>query len=185
MSSDFTARRNAFETDTTWSCGDDALEVRRDGAVLQRFPYVSIRSVNLRFHPTQYSRSRCRCVVRAGGGSTTIDSVSYTGFATFDDRSAAYRKFVSTLVARLDGRGARLTHGAGPITYGLSVLLAVVALPLLLAVVAWFLLSSGLGALILVKVLLVLAMLPTLWRYLKRNRPGRFEASRIPPEVLP
>lgn len=185
MRSEYTARRNALGADTTWRIGGEALEVHQGSGAVLRIPFDEVRSLNLRFHPTRYALQRCRCRVRGASASTTIDSVSYRGFLDFEDRAEAYTLFVNGLVDALSDGEAAFTCGASPPAYIATALLALGVVPILVLVVGWYLLSAGLSALLAVKVLLLLAMSPTLWRYLTRNKPGRFEPGHIPPSALP
>ena len=56
---------------------------------------------------------------------------------------------------------------------------------LLLGVVLWLTAAVSLHGLVVVKLIIIAAMLPTAYLYVRKNRPRRFDPAAIPDDLLP
>jgi hypothetical protein len=209
------ARADMFQREATWRIGSDALEreggepakapwwahlmrlylrlimpwavrsIERGGSA--RFPYASIRELRLCFDPTRVDDTRHRCDVRlANRQKASFYSTHYVSVAEFEDRAATYTALVRELVARVASANpaCRFRAGKRPIVYWTEhvVLLALAALLVfVLALVG----GVAITDLFLVKLAVIVAFIPVMISYTRKNRPGSFDPKAIPEKVLP
>jgi hypothetical protein len=209
------SRANVFQREATWRIGADALErdggepadaawyahvlrfylrllwpwsgIRIDAGGVARFPYAHIAEVRVLFDPTRFDAQRHRCdLTLRNGMRATFWSTHYVSVGEFEDRGASYRPFVRALVghAAAANPACRFRAGKRPLVYWAELIFLLLMAALLVFVLA-LVGGSGLSDLVLVKLAIVLALLPLLWRYARKNRPRRFQPAEIPPDVLP
>lgn len=210
-----TSRANVFQREATWRLGADALardggeaadapwyahavrlylrllwpwsgiRIERGGALHLR--YGEIAELRLSFDPTRADTRRYRCdLMLRNRQRATIWSTHYVSIGEFEDRAATYTPLVRGLVARAAAANPACAFRAGkrPLVYWTehAFLLAMAALLVfVLALVG----GSGLSELVWVKLAIVLAFVPLLWRYARKNRPRRFTPDAIPRDVVP
>jgi hypothetical protein len=184
----------------SYATRNDALSLARvwqlDGAVLrindvkggeQVVRLSEVKDVRLEFAPTRPELNRFRCQLTLRNGERLeFFNRTYAGLYDFRDTSAEYVGFVQALMGALvrQAAGCRFLAGASGANYLLSVA-ATVGLILCFGLISFFLLASGLTWLIAVKLLILAFYLPTLVRWLKRNRPQSFAPAAIPGALLP
>jgi hypothetical protein len=187
----YVARANALEYEATWRLQPDALELQGGPTagpdVVMRFPYRDITGVRLSYAPSRFDHARYRCDVRMRSGQqVAILSTHYAGIADFEDRAATYGPFVQALIARVAAANpsASFRSGKNPVTYVLEHLFLfamVVLLVLVLSMVGFAPLSESSWA----KLFIILASIPLLVVYTRKNWPSRFKPDAIPNDVLP
>jgi hypothetical protein len=182
----YSFRAHAFVKEATWRTEDGMLTCERQGQTM-RFPLAEATDVRLVFDPTRLSYNRFRCNVRfRDGREAVLINQSYSGFADFEDRSVSYVPFVRELIARITQATSACRFHAGKPTLGYVASLAFLfAMFLLLAIVLWVTETVSLSGLVTVKLIIIAAMLPTLYLYVRKNRPRPFEPAAIPGDLLP
>lgn len=183
----YVTRDHPLSLEQTWELAGRALCVGDGCGLPLAVPLGEIAAVRLEYAPTRAEPNRYRCTLtRRDGGELAFFNRTVRGGAEFEDRSAAFNDFVRTLHAVLarEAPGCRFRGGVPAGTYALNVL-AVAFTGAVLLVAAVFVVSNGLGWLILLKVAVLAVFAPTLFRWLARNRPVRYAAGAIPARVLP
>lgn len=178
-------RHSILTNETHWSIADGAL-IERDGAAETRIPLTDVTSLRLDFDPSRVETNRYRCVLRcANGREIPLLSVSYTGFADFEDRGAAYSAFVAALIAALarHNPACRFLTGKAKATYIPEILLLAVSAVMLLFIL--LLMGIPLIGIALLKLGLVAALFPAARDYIARNRPRTFAPDAPPADLLP
>jgi hypothetical protein len=159
--------------------------IERGGSA--RFPYASICELRLCFDPTRADDTRHRCDIRlANRQKALFYSTHFVGFSEFEDRAASYTALVRELVARVARANpcCRFRAGKRPIVYWTEhiVLLALAALLVfVLALVG----GVAITDLFLVKLGVIVALIPVMIAYTRKNRPGSFDPKVLPEKVLP
>jgi hypothetical protein len=178
------ARHDVLEPACTFRLTVTGLSIDAGGPV-QVLPYSEISRVGLRFFPTRVQTNRFECLIDARSRTLKIGNEFYRGIASFDDRSAEYRIFVTELCRRLAAAQPDTEFFAGRAAWALA--LEYGFLLLMALFLGWILWLTGgtFRFLIWVKLAIVAFFLPTLVRYVKRNRPVRFDPRAIPEDVLP
>jgi hypothetical protein len=188
----YTLRLSLASEEATYRLSEDALHCTTAKGT-RTLPFAEIGMVRVYESPGQTSLfgqiapAFARCVIRPRRGrAIVLSSKHFIGFGRFDDRSATFRPFVDTLLARLGSAhpGARLLAGMPPALWWTWVaLLAAVALvtPVFIVVIVQELIAG--------RVLQMPAVLSSLIvfgaalgivsyaRVLRRNRPRRFTPS--------
>jgi hypothetical protein len=183
----YRTRRNALEDETRYALEADALAYTRGSGAAVRLPFASVRAVRLFYNPTRFDQVRFHCdVTLAGGTRERIPSTSYAGIGDFEDRAAAYSRFVRALVARVAAASpaCRFRAGRSALLYVAEhafLLAALLALALVIALVGGFS-PSGIVA---TKLAVIAFYIPVAIRYARRNWPRSFSPAAIPADVLP
>jgi hypothetical protein len=209
------SRANVFQREATWRVGAEALEreggepadapwyahalrfylrllwpwsgIRIDRGGAARFPYGEIAELRMLFDPTRFDAQRHRCdVMMRDGTRISLWSTHYVAVGEFEDRGASYRPFVRALVARAAAASpaCRFRAGKRPLVYWAELVFLLLMAALLVFVLA-LVGGSSLSDLVLVKLALVVAMVPLLLRYVRKNRPRAFDPPAMPADVLP
>jgi len=180
-------RRNALEGETTLELTDSGIQVDRVGGASGFMPYDSIVFVRLRYAPTRLQTTLFICTIMSRTAlPIEVHSSSYLGFAQFDDRAPQYRAFVEALHQRLAAIGSRaeLVAGQPLASYVGNALMIALSLMLLIWVI-WLVGEHSVTWLIAAKLLAIAGMAPLAWLWFQRNRPRRYDAHAVPPDVLP
>jgi hypothetical protein len=180
-------RANAFVAPRSYQLTDDALTWQDDGKPLDGVFFDQIAEVRLSYSPTRIVSRRYRTqVILRAGGMAELCNKSYRGFADFEDRSTAYTAFVVELHRRLAAKGKDVRYHAGNTAFGYVANLATIAFTFLaLAAVLLLLPIAALPGIVIVKLLIIAAFVPTLLRYTRRARPMTYAPLAIPPEMMP
>lgn len=180
-------RANAFTGPRTFGLTGDALTWQEDGKPLDGVFYDQIAEVRLSYAPTRAATRRFRTqVILRAGGATELFNMSYRGFADFEDLSPAYAAFVTELHRRLAARGKDVRYRSGNTLLGFTVNLAIIALAFIaLAAVVLLIPIAALPGLVILKLVIIAAFIPTLIRYMRRAKPATYDPLRIPPQMLP
>jgi len=152
-----------------------------------RFPFADIAEIRLAFEPTRFDAKRHRCdITMRDGTRATIWSTHYVSVGEFEDRGVTYAALARALIARVAAANPSAVFRAGkrPLAYWLQLiflLLAFSALAYMIMLVG----GAAFSGIVIVKLVIIAAFVPLLLRYMHKNRPGRFPADNIPPDVLP
>lgn len=156
-------------------------------AVPEAIPLSHVTELRLRFFPTRVQTNRYECLVRLRDGLVIkLTNEEYRGVLTFHDRSGEYVRFVRALslaVAAANPAAKFLTGRPW-----LPQLLEWGFLAAMVALLAFVLLSVGkieLHSFVIVKALLVVAFIPLLVQYARKNRPRVYDPRAVPEQVLP
>jgi hypothetical protein len=184
----YTLRLSLASEETTYRLGENALHSTTTKGT-RTLPFAEIGMVRIYELPGMTSLTGriapafARCVIRPRRGrAIVLSSNHFVGLGRFEDRSAAFRPFVDSLIARLGpaNPGAQLLAGMPPALWWTWVaLLAVVALatPAFIVVIVQELVAGrALQLPAIVSSLIVLgtaAGIVSYARVLKRNRPRR------------
>ena len=186
----YVARANALEYEAIWRLQPDALELQGGPTagpdVVLRFPYRDIAGVRLSYAPSRADHARYRCDLRMRSGQQiAILSTHYAGIADFEDRAATYAPFVRALIARVAAANPRRASvaaasrspiGRAPLPAGDGRLHGVRAVADRLRAAQRILLA---------KFAFILASIPLLIVYTRKNWPSRFKPDTTPKDVLP
>lgn len=184
----YTVRADAFTPVKTFRLASDGLAIADEAGPPRLIAWREITAVDLVYAATRYADNRhlCRLQLRSGGREELV-SCSYDGFATFRDQAAAFNAFVRALHSTLAAQGAPVRFGRDESPWvqrgrwaAAAGLVASVAV--LVVVMAQHGFPRWLTA---VKLLLVLAMLPALLRWVKRSQGGQYDPLAIPAGRLP
>jgi hypothetical protein len=187
----YVARANVLEHEAIWRLAPVTLELQGGPTagpdVVMRFPYRDIVGVRLSYAPSRVDSARYRCdLSMRSGQQVAILSTHYAGIADFEDRAATYTPFVRALIAKVAAANpsARLRSGKNPIAYGAEhlFLLAMVALLVFVLSVTGFMPLSDSSW---VKLFIIIAFVPLLVVYTRKNWPRGFKPAAIPKDVLP
>ena len=187
----YVARANVLEYEAIWRLQPEALALQGGPTagpdVVLRFPYRDIVGVRLSYAPSRFDHARYRCDVRMRSGQqVAILSTHYAGIADFEDRAATYAPFVRALIARVAAANpaASFRSGRSLVAYWLehAFLLAMVAFMVFaLSLTGFAPLSESSWA----KFAFIIASIPLLIAYTRKNWPRRFKPEAIPKDVLP
>jgi hypothetical protein len=183
----YRVRANAFAGARAYRLTDDALVIEEEGKPLDGAFYDEIAEVQLAFVPNRFARNRYRArIVFRKGGMAEIFNTNYAGFADFSEQNAEYVEFLTELHRRLavQGKDVRFVHGLSSSAYLGNVLLTVFIFAVLALVFVMFL-TWGLVWIAAVKVAIILFFIPTLVRFLRSARPGEYDPTALPHDVLP
>lgn len=184
----YTVRANAFTPAKTYRLAPDGLAVGDDAGPPRLIPWREITAVDLVYAATRYADNRhlCRLQLRSGAREELV-SCSYEGFAKFRDQAAAFNAFVRHLHEVLAAQGTSVRFGRDESRWvrrcrwaaaaGLTGMVVVLAVGM-----AWQGFPRGLTV---VKLLLLLALLPALWRWVRRSPGGPYDPLDIPAGRLP
>jgi hypothetical protein len=169
-----------------FTLGPDTLDWqigRRSG----RIPYNQIDGIRLSYRPvTTQSHRFIAEIWSAGNPKIQISSVSWRSMVEQERLDAAYAAFIGELHRRLAAAGApaQLSTGLPHATYwiGLTVFAAVMAATAILAVRA-LIAGQWSAAAIIAAFFAVFAY--QIGNHFRRNRPGRYRADAIPPNIMP
>jgi hypothetical protein len=183
----YATRNHALVPATVWTLDGAALTLEEGKRPPRVLPLAAVHALRLDFAPTRPERNRFRCRLTLHGGTTlTFFNRTFAGFADFRETSADYVAFVQALVAALRQHSPQCQFIAGATWPSYLFNLAATAFVFLcFAAISWFLLRVNLTWLIALKVLILLFYVPTLLRWVARNRPRRFHPVTIPPDLLP
>ena len=182
---EYEARTSALDKTTLYRLGTSSLEIVNEYGT-QSHALADISEVRCRFFPTRVQRDRYETLIKLKTGQTLkITNQFYRGMADFDDRSDSYKIFLTSLHEKLGRQNTHCAFYAG--TTALSFWLNAVFLGtvLLILLVLGIIMITAIPAVALVKFALILFYLPTCWRWFKRNKPQSYQATAIPPSVLP
>jgi hypothetical protein len=180
-------RANAFSGPRTFGLTDDALTWQEDGKPLDGVFYDQIAEVRLSYAPTRMATRRFRAqIILKAGGMAELSNMSYRGFADFEDLSSAYAAFVTELHRRLAAKGKDVRYRAGNTRLGFALNLAITAFTFIaLAGVVLLVPIAALPGIVIVKLAIIAAFIPTLIRYMRRAKPATYDPLSIPPAMLP
>jgi hypothetical protein len=169
----FTLRPDALD----WQLG------RRSG----RIRYDRIAAVRLSYRPaTTQSHRFVTEIWSAGNPKIQIVSASWRSMFEQERQDAAYAAFIGELHRRLAAAGAavQLSTGLPHATYwlGAAVFAAVMAATAVLALRA---LMAGQWSAAAIVVAFLAVFVYQIGNHFRRNRPGRYRADAIPPNVMP
>lgn len=185
---EYTQRLHHFTGTRTWKISPDALSWTTDDGGKGRIPLEAINSVRLRFQPTRAEMGRYAMLIHAGKSNQefTITNIHYKDPMNFQKKSDEFRSFVNEVHTAVSAKNPETEYLAGS-TYGayaanLALNIFIIGL---LAVVAWYIILSGVWALIVVKALIILFYVPTMLFQLKRNFPSRYDPANLPARLIP
>jgi hypothetical protein len=186
MNISHSVRRSVLEQEITWTVTDTALERSEQGGVTS-YALTDVRAIRIAYDPTRIDKARHWCEVTLRSGlALRIVSTHFRGLADFEDRGRSYTAMVRALIGAIAKINAACTFEAGQrrIRYIGELIFLGSAVMFLLAVLLF---SAGLGVseIVVIKLILIAAMLPTLRNYLRKNWPRPFTAAAIPDDALP
>ena len=181
----YTQRLNQFTPTRTWTLTPKALQWHDDKGASGEIELSKVKEVRLRFEPSRAETRRFAMHINAGT-TTTITNINYRGVMDFEARSDEFRNFVIAFHKALASTNPSVIYHQGSTTgaYIGNVLLSLFVFGIIIFAFFFFL-FAGVVWVALVKLVIILALIPTLIRFLKRNRPGTYRPDDIPAELLP
>ncbi|MDQ8190020.1 hypothetical protein [Roseibacillus persicicus] len=182
----YLARLSALEAERTYQIRSGHFTILSKGLADRTFPLSDIVELRLRFQPTRIQTNRYECLLKQKNGQRIkIANELYQGIADFSDQSNSYREWIHHLVREVGyhSPNCRMVTGCtAPVWWGyLLMLLAVYAF--LIALVIIF--AMAIPAVAITKVVFMVVMTPLAFRWFRKNREQRFNATEIPKDVLP
>ncbi len=170
---------------TYFSVGSEGVSLVRPG-VIDALPFEYIESVRLSYMPSRFDSQRYCCDIAGRGGKRMrVLSTSYVGPGRFEPHATEYRAAILALHSALVASGHPVQFGSGisgP-RYAFNIGCAVLVVPIALALLIGM--GTAMGVPAFLHALVMLALLPFAWRWLRNNRPQRYSPSAVPPELLP
>ncbi|MEP2774831.1 MAG: hypothetical protein ABJQ29_14730 [Luteolibacter sp.] len=179
-------RVSALESESTWRLDGDTLWMRSQGQTDIPIPLAHITTVRLSYEPSRMQTRRYRCrLYSALGLSAMIQNDSYKGFADFEDRSDSYNSLVRLLILRIASINPQciFKSGTSQLSWWAQAIMIAVIFGILILVS--ILLYTAIGALVIIKLLIIALFIPTLIRWFMKNRPHAFDPKDIPEGLLP
>ncbi|MCO5131025.1 MAG: hypothetical protein M9932_10720 [Xanthobacteraceae bacterium] len=157
------------------------------GARRGLWPYAAIAAVQLSYRPVSMQPRQFRADIVGGDGQRQVVlSTSWKGFALVETQDEAYRRFILELHRRIAAAGDRAAFHGGmrPIPYALAAgVLGLVAMVMAALVARALATDAWAGALFLLALGAVFV-----WQiggFMRRNKPCRYTADALPPQLLP
>lgn len=181
----YTCRLSALEKERRWSLGTDTLSFQAEN-FQDAVPLGDIVEVRLKCTPTRFEPYMFVCRIRTRSGKTwEWKSHHFAGFATFEDRSPAYRDFVENLVTRVAAQNPACAFVGGTSWLAWFFNSAFLCGSLLVLGVVMFVMYTAISWLVVFKLLIIAFLLPRAFRWIARNKPSRFDPGQIPAALLP
>jgi hypothetical protein len=148
--------------------------------------YAKIRRIRLGFRPLTMHNHRFVAEVWTDGPKLVIASTSWKSMFEQEQRSAAYRGFVTELCQRVGAAGGSTLFqtGSPPLIYWPGLIIFAAALLAIAALIVRALQAETWGSAAFVAAFFALF----LWQggtFFRRNRPGRLDPAAVPDSVLP
>ncbi|MAX27252.1 MAG: hypothetical protein CMJ19_22375 [Phycisphaeraceae bacterium] len=183
----YTYRQSILTKPWTFTLTNDAMSFQEEGRPAVLVAYSQIKQVKPKFDPTRVQRNRHVFDVHLNNGRTyKIASMTYKGINDFEDQAEQYTLFIKAFHERLANANTTVTYRKG--ISGLGYVASVgmlVFLFLLLIVAIGFMVTGTFNMIILAKFVLLLFFIPTLIRYLKKNKPSTYDPHNLPQDMLP
>lgn len=171
----YAKRSNAFVAgEDVWTVTPDALVRTAPGGETSRLVWSDVTAVRVAYAPTRMKFGRYLISLGARSGERwTIDNQHFAGIGNFEDRSDRFTPFVLACIERIAALAPRATARIGSSAAAYWSQLIFVTAVFILLVTVILLMPGSLSWLILVKLGLIVAMLPVLFRWIGRARPRR------------
>jgi hypothetical protein len=179
-------RAKPYAPEAIFTLKDDRLAIVQ-GVRRGDFPYRDIALVRLTYRPRNTTNEGYVAKLYRGDRKTAaLSNLSWKSLVDLERQDADYARFVRELIARIVAANPSVALEAGMprLQYGVTSVVAALSMLALLIVAyqavrhgGWptAFLTAGLGA----------YFGWWSWRYLGRNRPRRFTAGALPPDVMP
>lgn len=179
-------RVSALEPERIWKLLGDTLWMCTEGQADIPIPLASIRRIRLSFDPSRSRTNLFRCHIHNHTGKiAVIQNIHFKGFASFEDMSPAYCSFVETLVPRVASLspGCVFATGTSWLGWTANAVFLFITFSFLVLAMIWF--YTAIGALVIIKLILIAFFIPLVIRWFLRNKPGTFPPNAIPQGILP
>lgn len=167
-------RENLFEKgEREWRVEDDALVCRMPDGSERRTPWTDIKALQLRFYPTMAKPWLHQITLQSRHGRIAIDNGHFTGFGSFEDRSAGYAPFVRAVLTQIQAKApdARVHFGSPPVAFWMQLTFVLLSLILLAAVLLLLPLPAPFPLVVIVKLGVLAYALAMLPRWIRKNVP--------------
>lgn len=172
---DYSQRVSLLESgEQSWTITAEALVRAAPSGETRQLVWRDVTQVRLAFSPTRFKTNRHVLTLTTRDGQRwRIDNMHFAGIGRFEDRSARFTPFVLACVERIAAQapGAAARLGAAAAVYWSQLAFVVAAFGLLAAIL--LILPVGAGVVVWVKLVVILAALPLLARWILRARPRR------------
>jgi hypothetical protein len=179
-------RARPFGPEVTWRLEPEHLYAD-SGLRNKRVPYGRIAAIRLTYAPTNITSTAFKTVVRLDDGKTlTFGSLAWKSYFDVERQDAAYRAFVTDLVARTGAAnpGVMLIAGKSMPIWLAAAVVGAATVATMAGAIAWAL-SNGSGALAGLATLFLVPFAWQAWGMAVRNRPGTFRPDAVPEALLP
>lgn len=157
-----------------------------NGGVSTVLPFADIVGVALAYEPSRADLTRYTCRITGSGGQVIlVPSSTYRGFADFESQAGAYRSVVLALHGALLSHAVPVRFGSGVSAsrYLLNIGCLLVSLPLFLGALS--IAGTAIGIPAVLHLVIIVLLLPFVWKWMRRNRPGVYDPRAIPESLLP
>lgn len=181
----YSQRLNQFTQPCTWELHEKGLIWTREDGFQNRIPFKNIKSVRLRYEPTRAETRRYALRIH-DGREHVITNIHYKGIMDFENRSETFNAFVDAFhqALRKANPGVKYMAGSTPAAFVGNLLVSLFVL-VVLAFIAFFLFTSGMYGIVLVKAAIILFYVPVMLIQLKKNIPKSYDPAAIPTELMP
>ncbi len=179
-------RPRPFGPEVTWRLEPEHL-FADSGLRNKRVPYARIAAIRLTYAPTNITSVAFKAAVRLDDGKTlTFGSLSWRTYFEVERQDAAYRAFVTDLVARTGAAnpGVALIAGKSRPVWLAAAVVGAGTTATMAAAIAWAI-SNGSWTLAGLASLFLVPFAWQAWGMAVRNRPGTFAPDAVPDAVLP
>jgi hypothetical protein len=183
----YTYRQSILTKPWTFTLSNDAMSYQEEGGPVTMIAYSQIKQIKPRFDPTRVQLNRYVLEVLLNNGRTyKIASMTYEGISNFKDQAEQYRDFVKAFHQRLANANSTVTFkkGISGLGYVASISVLVFLIFLLIIAVA-FILTGTVNVIILAKLIFLIFGIPTLIRYIRRNKPATYDPNQLSKDIVP
>lgn len=159
--------------ETEWRVEDDGLVRRNPDGSGAHLIWADVRWVRLRYNPSLAKPWMHILTVATSRGSITVNNAHFAGIGYFENRSAAYSLFVRAALERIAALSpqAQVYLGSTLLSFVAQIGLLGIALIGLTTVLIVLPLPTGAPISMIANFFIVVASLPLVWRWARKNRP--------------
>jgi hypothetical protein len=172
----------------TWTLDEAGIRESNPRGDRSLIRWEDVAQVRLAFAPTEYKPWRHLLELKLrSGGALTIDNAHFRGVADFEDRSAAYRRFVEAVMGQLRLRrpNVKVRIGSSPSAYWLQMGFVAAALALAGGLLMT-LQGPDIPGIVWIKLAIIAVGMPVLFvQWARSSYPRSGDIDSIPASALP
>lgn len=183
----YTHRLSALTKLREYRLTNDALIYKDENSSPVTIPYGIFSKVTAEFAPSRVQPNRYFLhLYGSNNGKIDITNTHFAGIGDLEDRSKAYVPFAIALHNKILVNNPAINFEKATTWGGYFFSIIIVLFLLCIVAVAGFLfVVSGLFWVTLIKLALIVYYFPSLIRYVKRNKPGKYDPLNLNQEILP
>lgn len=183
----YKCRPDLFRTEITYSCDENSFSWSDEKGNSYKIEYKDIYSIRLLFAPSRVNKNQYVIeITDTKGILTKIKNIHFKGVANFEDKSNDYNNFVIELnknIYKIKPNVIFITGINSGKYYFYLILLGFSFLVLFASLL--FMISFGIVWIAIAHILAILYLIPLSKKFMKKNKPGKFDPLKIPDNILP